>query len=141
MFCWQAPAFFPFFFLSFFCLDTVYIVIILLPTYNLLSTCSHSLPSFRPWWLPYPCFFHEAHAPGSRSRLSWFIAMMLDHETLKNVGAGTRSQLSAAHKKLTAMKLSQPRPFHHGTISYKFSAAVNLYDLTAISDALIGRLR
>ena len=66
---------------------------------------------------------------------------MLDHETLKNVEAGTWSQLSATHRKPTAMKLSQSRPSHYGTISYKFSAAVKLYDLTATSDALIGRLR
>ena len=83
MFCWQAPAFFFFFFLSFFCLDTVYTSYF---TYYKRSTpCSPSPILFQPWWPPYPYSSPRVHAPGSPFRLSWFIAVMLDHETLKDV--------------------------------------------------------
>lgn len=65
-----------------------------------------------------------------------------DHDMLDIPGSGTWSQLSAANRDLTSGPSCPSSLYSNAaSISYPFSATVQVNGLGPISDALVGRLR
>jgi hypothetical protein len=69
--------------------------------------------------------------------LFWYVEIAEDHETLNISESETWSQLSAAHHDLVSGLSSSSLIIICLTLSYSFSAAVQLIDLSSISDMLL----
>lgn len=77
-----------------------------------------------------------------RTMLPWFVGVQDDLESLEVVEGGTWSDLSKAHRDLTSPTATPSgHPNHYGAIPYRFSAAVELTGIGALSDALVCRRR
>lgn len=86
---------------------------------------------------------HDAKSPSSGERITvlpWFVGILQDNETLEVLESGTRSLLKTAHRDMGA-SLSSPsgHPNRYGGIPFRFPAATELMNVSAISDALMGR--
>lgn len=88
---------------------------------------------------------HGADGPSAgvrRTMLPWFVGVQDDMESLEVIEGGTWSQLSEAHRDMTAPKATPSGLANmYGAIPYRFPAAVEVTGLGAISDALVCRRR
>ncbi|KAI4276923.1 MAG: hypothetical protein LQ337_002170 [Flavoplaca oasis] len=86
---------------------------------------------------------HGSTGPAAGFRqtiLPWFVGIMDDNETLEVQESGTRSQLAAAHRDMTAPPNSPSGyPNKYGSIPFRFPAAIELCNVSPIADALVGR--
>ncbi|KAL9631113.1 MAG: hypothetical protein Q9204_004386 [Flavoplaca sp. TL-2023a] len=86
---------------------------------------------------------HGSTGPAAGFRqtiLPWFVGIMDENETLEVQESGTRSQLAAAHRDMTAPPSSPSgHPNKYGSIPFRFPAAVELFNVSPIADALVGR--
>ncbi|RDW56804.1 hypothetical protein BP5796_12871 [Coleophoma crateriformis] len=107
-------------------------------------------------WTPVPCqpgdarittpaLPHGASGPAKKLRrtvLPWYVGIQDDHHHLEIPESGTWDEISACHRDLLPPPASPSGlPNRYGTVPYPFPAALELMDLSAISDALVGRRR
>jgi hypothetical protein len=86
---------------------------------------------------------HKAQAAQETHQiiLFWYVEIAEDHETLNISEFRTWSQLSAAHHDLVFDLSSFSHHNMFDALSYSFSAAVQLIDLSSISDTLLDHVR
>ncbi len=86
---------------------------------------------------------HGAKEPSSGERttiLPWFVGNLQDNEILEVLESGTRSLLATAHRDMMApLNTPSGHPTRYGAVPFRFPAATELMNVSAISDALVGR--
>jgi hypothetical protein len=77
-----------------------------------------------------------------RIMLSWYVNILNDHESIKNMKIETWIELIAIHRDLIVVRtFSFDLLNKYDAISYKFSTAMKVIDLESLSDALVKRKR
>lgn len=85
---------------------------------------------------------HGSKGPATGLRqtvLPWFIGIKDDNETLDIEESGTSSILASAHRDMIATLNNPSGHFKkYGVAPFKFWAAIELFDVSPVADALVG---